>query len=98
MADAFVFQQGQATLTNFANGGRLTNLAPLVWDGGVNTSSGVLTISDATVSAFSSNGSVTIASGGTLSNSVTDLILGGGSRTKIEPGGQLTLADPPRWN
>jgi len=92
MADAFVLQQGQATLTSFTNGGRLTNLAPLVWDGGVNTSSGVVRFNDASVSAFSSNGSLTIASGGTLSNSVTDLVLGGGSRTRIESGGQLTLA------
>ncbi len=38
---------------------------------------------------LTNDGVVTVNSGGTLNNAVSDIVCGGGSRTTINPGGQL---------
>ncbi len=86
-----VFQQnGTDNFTNFTSGGQVANNATLNWNGGVNASSGQLNVNAAcNVQDWTSNGVVTVNSGGTLNNSVSDIVFGGGSRTTIDPGGQL---------
>jgi fibronectin-binding autotransporter adhesin len=90
-----ISQTGPASVTNFSNGGSFT-VAPgqaLGWNGGTNTSSGRLTVNGtASVSDFVSDGQVNIPSGGALNNSGAALVLGGGSRTTINPSGTLAAA------
>ena len=43
----------------------------------------------AAVSEWFNDGVVTVNSGGTLNNSVTDLVSGGGSRIYVNPGGAI---------
>ncbi len=93
-----VNQTGPASATNFTNGGSFTIEAgqTLAWNVGTNTSSGRLAVNGTTsVNDFVSNGQITIPNGGMLSNSGSDLVFGGGSRTYIgsvaSPGGVLDL-------
>ncbi len=86
-----LFQQnGPANFANFTNGGQLANNTTLNWNGGGNSSSGTLNVNAAcNVQDFTNNGVVTVNSGGTLNNAVSDITLGAASRTTINPGGQL---------
>ena len=86
-----VFQQnGTANFANFTNGGKVTNNSALNWNGGTNTTSGQITVNSAmNVQDWANDGLVTVNSGGTLNNSVSNITCGGGSRTTINPGGQL---------
>jgi T5SS/PEP-CTERM-associated repeat protein len=87
-----LLQDSPATLTNFTNGGTLTNNATLTFDGGTNTSSGHITV-NALMSAadLTSNGVININAGGTLEHSFANLVAGGGSRTTVHPGGTIEL-------
>jgi fibronectin-binding autotransporter adhesin len=86
-------QDGAASFNNFSNGGKLNNNAPATISGGSNTSSGVIAVaSTLTTLDFTSNGVITVASGGVLNNTQGDLVLGGGSRTSLLPGGTLSTA------
>ena len=88
-------QTGPVAVTNFSNGGNFTVAAAqtLSWNGGANTTTGRLTVTGAAnVSDFASEGQLTITSGGMVSNSGSPLILGGGSRTTINPSGTLAVA------
>jgi fibronectin-binding autotransporter adhesin len=93
LAGSNIDQTAAATLNNVTNAGRLTSTAPLVWDGGFNTSAGSLIVnSTANVTAFENTGAITInGGGGTLINSVNNLVSGGGGRITINPGGQIDL-------
>ncbi len=92
---ATVNQTGPATVVNFTNGGQFNNNATqtLAWSNGTVTSPGRLTVSGTINSTdFTSDGVVTINSTGAISNSGSNLYLGGGSRTTINSGGHLTTA------
>ena len=66
--------------------------APLSFDGAVNTASGLITVNNAlAANDFSSLGVINVNNGGTLTNSVSNLILGGGSRTTVNSGGSIQL-------
>lgn len=89
-------------LVGVANSGLIANAAgrSLSWTGGGNPV-GTLTVAGSTsLSAFSSGGLIQVLPGGTLSNTGTDLLLAGGSRTLIgsaaAPGGTLRLPDASR--
>ena len=92
-------QSGPATLTNFTLGGSLTNATGqlLNWNGGLNQSSGIVTINGTTnVSDFTHNGSLNIPAGGLLNNvGSSNLVFGGGSTTFVgsvaNPGGKIDL-------
>ncbi|HEX2750692.1 MAG TPA: PEP-CTERM sorting domain-containing protein [Verrucomicrobiales bacterium] len=86
-------QANPARLTNFTGSGTILSSAALVWDGGVLTSSGVLNVNASSVitaSGFESHGIIAVAGGGKVINSVGDFVLGGGSRTSIVSGGNIT--------
>ncbi len=77
------------TLSSVTVAGRLNNDAgiSLVWDGGSLASSGNFDISgNAQVSSFNSDGVINVHAQGLLNNSLSDLVLGGGSRTTVFPG------------
>jgi len=83
-------QNGPAILTDFTNGGQLANNAAMTWDGGVNAASGQFAVNSvANVQDWSNNGVLTVNSGGTLNNAVSDIVSGGGSQITINAGGQL---------
>jgi hypothetical protein len=91
-------QTGPASVANFTNGGSFTVAAgqTLVWNGGTNTSSGRLVVNGtANVSDFVSDGQLNIPNGGVMNNTLSPLVLGGGSRTFIgsaaAPGGAINL-------
>ncbi len=89
-----MIQNGTANLTNFTNGGQITNGAVLNWDGGSNTASGRLTVnSTVNVLDWSNDGIMTISSAGVLNNSGSDLISSGGSQITVNNGGQVNLMD-----
>lgn len=80
-----------------SNAGVVSNASgrSLVWTGGGNTT-GLLRVGGTTaVSGFASGGELQIVPGGTLVNSGSNLVLGGGSRTSLgkaeSPGGTLQL-------
>ena len=90
-------QNGAATFTNFTNGGTLNNNAAATFNGGTNASSGVINVaSTLNTKDFTSNGVINVPNGGTVSNTVSSLVLGGGSRTFIgsvaTPGGTISTA------
>jgi T5SS/PEP-CTERM-associated repeat protein len=91
---------GPVTVTNFTNNGSITSPAGigviLTCNNGTNTSAGRMTVGGtALVNGFVSNGVLTVSPGGTVTNSGTSLVLGGGSRTFLGSaathGGTLTL-------
>ena len=95
LSSTTLVQSGPVAVTNFSNGGTFTVTGgqTLSWNGGANTTTGRLTVTGtANVSDFASSGQLTIQGGGTLSNSGTPLVLGGGSRTTINPSGTLATA------
>ena len=95
LSSATLEVSGPVAVTNFSNGGTFTIIAnqTLAWNGGANTTTGRMTVTGtANVSDFASDGLLTIQGGGTLNNSGTPLVLGGGSRTTINPSGMLTTA------
>jgi T5SS/PEP-CTERM-associated repeat protein len=87
-----IVQNGSATLVNFNNGGTLTNNAPLTFNGGVNSSTGVIVV-NSTLAALDvgNNGIINVNNGGTINNAIANLINGGGSRTTINSGGAINL-------
>jgi hypothetical protein len=89
-----IVQNGSAALSNFTNGGTITNNAGLVFNGGVNAATGVVNV-DNVVGAFDvgNNGVITVNSGGQLSNQQGNFVSGGGSRITINSGGLMTLAN-----
>lgn len=90
-----LLQTGPVAVSNFSNGGNFTVAAgqTLSWNGGANTTTGRLTVTGAAnVSDFASEGQLTIPGGGMVSNSGSPLVLGGGSRTTIDPSGTLATA------
>ena len=86
-----LFQQnGADSFTNFTNGGQLTNNAVMTWNGGVNAGSGQFNVNAASnVQDWTNYGVVTVASGGTLNNAVSDMVCGGGGQITIDLDGQL---------
>ena len=92
LAGSNVTQSAATTLNNFTNAGNLISSAPLVWDGGFNSSAGSFTINNnASVSGFENTGAITLNTGGNLTNSGNTLTSGGGGRITINSGGQLNL-------
>src|SRR5207249_8796610 len=66
------------------------------WSNGTNTSAGRLTVNGtANVSDFVSDGTLTINPGGVINDSVSPIVLGGGSTTSVgssgSPGGTIAL-------
>ena len=97
MSGTTLNQTGNATLTNFTSGAIFNNNAPLTWAFGTNAPSGVLNINSTTaVSGFTNSGVINIAVGASLTNSLTNLVLGGGSRTYLgniaNHGGTISLS------
>ncbi len=90
---AVLTQNGGATFNNFTNGGTLINNSPATYSGGLNTITGAINVkSTLTTTDFGTSGVMTISSGGTLSNTGSNLVAGGGSRTTINSGGTLSTA------
>ncbi len=90
-----ISQTGVAAVSNFTHNGQFNNAAgqTLNWTNGMITSAGRLTIAGTlTASDFVSDGVVTINGGGAINNSGSNLVLGGGSRTTINPSGALATA------
>ena len=90
---ATLLQEYPAQLNNFTGSGTINSSANLIWDGGVLTSSGILNAKSgslAAVTGFISQGLIKVAGGGKVINSVSDLVLGAGSRTEIQPRGIVT--------
>ncbi len=89
-ASAQIEQQGPLELVNFLSGAQIDSAAPLVWEGGMNLSSGRLTVSStAEMADWINDGVLSIAPGGVLDNHTSNLVSGGGSRITIEPGAVL---------
>jgi autotransporter-associated beta strand protein/T5SS/PEP-CTERM-associated repeat protein len=85
-------QDKPLVLNNVSNSGHFTSNDSLTWDGGVNTSAGTLTVNGkASVTSFENDGVITVRRGGSLVNSNSDLVSGGGSRITIESQGRLEL-------
>jgi len=90
LSSARIQQDGPLELVNFLSGAEIESNAPLVWEGGMNLSSGRLTVaSTAEMSDWVNDGVLTVAAGGVLDNHTSNLVSGGGSRITIEPGGVL---------
>jgi fibronectin-binding autotransporter adhesin len=92
-----LIQNGPAIFNNFSNGGTVTNNATLTFNGGTNSGTGILNINNVVnTQDFGSSGVINIAPGATLTNSISNLFLLGGSRTFIgtsaSHGGTITLA------
>ncbi len=87
-----------ATFVGLTNAG-LVNNGPgrlLNWQGGGITTGALQVAGTTAVSGFSSTGRIDVLAGGTLGNEGSDLVLGGGSRTRVgaadAPGGEILLA------
>jgi fibronectin-binding autotransporter adhesin len=94
-ASAIINQTGPASVVNFTNNGQFTNAAgqTLNWTNGTNASAGLLTIGGTVAASdFISDGVVTVNGGGALNSSGSNLVLGGDSRTTINPSGALAVA------
>jgi len=87
-----IIQDGIGNFTNFQNGGRFFNNSIASFDGAVNLSSGNIDV-NSTLNAFdfTSQGILSINSGGTVVNTIGNLVAGGGSRTHILAGGEMSL-------
>jgi autotransporter-associated beta strand protein len=86
-------QNGPAVFSVFTNGGTLNNNASLTLSEGVISSSGIFNVNSSVSSVdFSSDGIININTSGGITNTVGNLILGGGSRTYVNPGGTLSTA------
>ena len=68
-----------------SSAGQITNVngRTLSWSGGANTSGTLTVLGSTDVSGFSSGGVIDVRVGGLLSNSGSDLVLSGGSRTNL---------------
>jgi fibronectin-binding autotransporter adhesin len=91
-----ITQNGPAVFNNFSNGGTINNNAALTFSGATNAGTGIININNAlSTQDFGNEGVMNIAVGATLTNSVSDLYLEGGSRTYIgtttNHGGTVTL-------
>lgn len=79
------------------NAGLVSNDAgrSLTWSGGGNTTGTLRVAGSTSVSSFASGGQIEVLAGGTLANSASSLVLGGGSRTSVgtaaAPGGTIRL-------
>jgi T5SS/PEP-CTERM-associated repeat protein len=87
-----IVQNGSATLVNFTNGGTFTNNAPLIFNGGVNSATGLINV-NSSLAAFDvgNSGILNVNNGGSINNGTANLVCGGGSRTTINSGGQINL-------
>lgn len=93
LADSNIIQSAPTTLNNFTNSGGFANNAPLTWDGGLNTSAGVLTVNSMlNGSGFENNGTLTINNAGTFANHGNNLVSGGGSIVSVKTGGMLDVS------
>jgi fibronectin-binding autotransporter adhesin len=93
---AMIAQNGPASLTDYSNGGTFNNNAPLTLVGVVNSTSGIMNVDNAvSTQDFTNDGVMNVAAGATVSNSLSSMYLGGGSRLTIgsiaSPGGVLSL-------
>ena len=93
---AVIQQNGIANFTDVTNAGQIGtgSNAVLTWQGGTNASSGVLTVNNAAtvnVSEWYNDGFITINNGGSLNNSVSNLVSGGGSEILVNSGGTLNV-------
>jgi hypothetical protein len=85
-----ISQSQPTTLVNFTNAGSLTSSASLTWDGGFNTSAGIITVNNAfNIQGFENDGIITVNSGGAITNTTSPLVSGGGARITINPGGAI---------
>ena len=92
-ADVLLSQNAPLTLNNVNSSGRLNNNALLLWDGGINTSAGSIIVNSVmTLLSFENEGTITINAGGTLNNSVTNLVNGGGAKMIVNHDGHVVLA------
>ncbi|HEY1683271.1 MAG TPA: hypothetical protein VGG19_00790 [Tepidisphaeraceae bacterium] len=91
-----ITQTGSSTFENFTNGGTFNNNANLTFNGVTNVASGIINVnSNLTTIDFTNEGVINIANGGNLTSNVSDIYLGGGSRTYINAdgtGGTVTLS------
>ncbi|MFI5381368.1 MAG: beta strand repeat-containing protein, partial [Tepidisphaerales bacterium] len=83
-------------LYNLTNSGNITINAASTWSGGLNASTANLIVNNnLAADSFGNNGIIAINPGAVLSNDVSNLTSGGGSRiyigSKAGPGGTLTL-------
>lgn len=87
-----IVQDGTASLVNVTNGGTFTNNAPLFFNGGVNSATGVVNV-NSTLATYDvgNSGAITVNSGGAINNQIGNLVNGGGSRTTINSGGEINL-------
>ncbi len=87
-------QDGDATLSNFTNGGTLNNHLNLTLDGFTNSVSGFLNVNASIVAVdVSSMGVIQVNNAGELQVDHSSLFAGGGSRTYINSGGSIVLTD-----
>jgi autotransporter-associated beta strand protein len=85
---------GSTRFNAFINGGNLTSSSTVSWDGGINLSSGVLTLQSGalTTTGITNDGVININNTATLANSGNPLVSGGGSRITINPGAMLNVS------
>jgi hypothetical protein len=87
-----------ASFNNFTNAGTITSNIDLNYNGGVNTSSGTLTVNSELITQdFRNDGVWVINNGGQVDNGANNLVSGGGSRTTLNPGGLMFLSDDTTW-
>jgi fibronectin-binding autotransporter adhesin len=89
-------QNGPALFNDFTNGGTFNNSAALTLSGVVNSPTGIMNITTAvTAQDFDNEGILNIPTGASLYNSLSNLVLAGGSRTYIgtsaNHGGSIVL-------
>jgi MYXO-CTERM domain-containing protein len=90
LAGSRLIPTGTTTLNGYINGGSVGQTNTLNWDGGINTSSGVIDINGTlNTTAFSNDGVITIHNGASLLNTGNSLVSGGGSRIDVRSGGTL---------
>ena len=81
---------GPTTFTDVTNYGPMTANSMLSWTGGTNAASGSLAVNGTLeTSEFTTAGNITIANGGVLDNSVTNLTAYNGAQITVNSGGTL---------
>jgi autotransporter-associated beta strand protein len=87
---ANIDQSRPTTLVNFTNAGTLNSSADITWDGGFNTSAGIINVSSTfNTQGFENDGTIAVADGATITNTSSSLVSGGGGRISIEKGGTI---------
>jgi dockerin type I repeat protein len=91
-SDSTVLVNGAATFSSVINRGSLTCNQPLSWAVGSDASGATIAFNaQASLSSFSSAGTITVNNGGSIVNSFTSLVLNSSSHTIVNSGGQITL-------